>query len=159
MAASPITKNDKSASLSSMGSSDAGSSRGKKARLTSPGSGAPPTPPLPIRMPRALIIDDSVTVRKPLARAISTKGFTVDTATNGLEGLERMKQRGYDLVLCDFLMPIMDGMECCSNLRKWEAANRPALRQYVVGISANASIGESKVRGGGSVERRSDSAA
>jgi len=143
IAHSPIT------SLSSVASSDgtdSSSNRGKKARISSPGSSnMPPTAPAPTRRRRALIIDDSVTVRKPLARAISTKGFVVDTATNGLEGLERMKQRGYDLVLCDFLMPIMDGMECCSNLRTWEATNRPDLRQYVVGISANASIGESNL--------------
>jgi len=45
------------------------------------------------RTPSALVVDDSVTVRKPLARAISKLGFDVDVASNGLEGLLKMKMK------------------------------------------------------------------
>merc|ERR1712232_186130 len=83
----------------------------------------------------------SVTVRKPLAKAISkTKQFVVDTAVNGFEGLKMMKKLPYDLVLCDFLMPVMDGIDCMAQLRHWERNHRPDLRQLVVGMSANAGL-------------------
>lgn len=70
----------------------------------------------------ALVIDDSVTVRKPISKVLTKLGFYVDTAENGLKGLEAMKRNTYDLVFCDFLMPVMDGIDCVKQYRKWEVS-------------------------------------
>jgi CheY-like chemotaxis protein len=61
------------------------------------------------RRRRILIIDDSIVVRRNLARVVDDKGYDAVLATNGVEGLKEMQQSLYDLVFCDFAMPIMDG--------------------------------------------------
>ena len=87
----------------------------------------------------ALVIEDSLVVRKSIARALSKLGFEVTQASNGMEGLLALQRSLYDMVLCDFLMPVMDGLDCIQQYRQWERANRPYFSQYVVGISAHAS--------------------
>ena len=87
----------------------------------------------------ALVIDDSTVVRKVLARALSQLGYETCQAVNGMEGLKQMQSSKFDLVLCDFLMPVMDGMDCVREYRKWEGCHRPGYRQYIVGMSAHAS--------------------
>jgi CheY-like chemotaxis protein len=90
------------------------------------------------RKKRGLVIDDSLVVRKSLARALEKQGFEVQQAVNGLEGLNRLKETLFDLVLCDFLMPVMDGMDCVKQYRDWERERHASFRQYIVGISAHA---------------------
>ena len=63
------------------------------------------------RRRHALIVDDSLVIRKSLERALNKLGFEVSLAVDGMEGLEKLKETMYDIVLCDFLMPVMDGME------------------------------------------------
>lgn len=40
----------------------------------------------------------------------------VDSALNGLEGLNLVKNKNYDLIICDLNMPVMDGFECASQI-------------------------------------------
>merc|ERR1712176_1438290 len=49
-----------------------------------------------------------------------------------------MKGSMYDIVICDFLMPAMDGLDCIQQYRDWENAHRPWMKQWIVGISAHA---------------------
>ncbi len=90
------------------------------------------------RMSQALVIEDSLVVRKNLARVLTKLGFEVTQAVNGMEGLKELKSSLYDLVLCDFLMPVMDGLDCIQQYRQWESVNRPFFKQYIIGISAHA---------------------
>lgn len=92
----------------------------------------------PKRKKRALVIDDSLVVRKSLAMALKKMNFEVSQAVNGLEGLQLLQKRFFDLVLCDFLMPIMDGLDCVKQYREWERQERPEYRQVIIGISAHA---------------------
>jgi CheY-like chemotaxis protein len=80
--------------------------------------------------------------------ALKRFGFDVTVAADGLEGLNAMKQATYDLVLCDFLMPVMDGLDCTKQYREWEAGvsappptprwpRPPGYRQLIVGMSAH----------------------
>jgi len=98
---------------------------------------------VPKRVKRALVIEDSMVVRKGLARALGKLGYQVMQAVNGLEGLEAMKATMFDLVLCDFLMPVMDGLDCVKQYRAWETENRLFHRQPIVGISAHVSVADS----------------
>jgi len=90
------------------------------------------------RQRTALIIDDSAVVRKMLAHVLKKLGMVVSQAVNGLEGLNKLKGRPYDLVILDFLMPVMDGIDCVRQYREWESKNRPEPKLYIVGISAHA---------------------
>jgi CheY-like chemotaxis protein len=87
------------------------------------------------------VVDDSLVVRKFFAMALKRIGYEVTQAENGLEGLHRMMETMFDLVLCDFLMPVMDGFDCVKQFRTWEAENRTSFRQLIVGISAHADKG------------------
>ena len=106
------------------------------------------------RVRTSLVIDDSITVRKPLAKTIMSQGFQCDVAKNGLEGLEKMKIKKYDFVFLDFLMPVMDGIDCIKQLRLWESQKRPDFSQCIIGISANASLHEQELVEGEKVGRR-----
>ena len=88
---------------------------------------------------RALVIDDSVVIRKSLSKALSRLGFEVMQAVNGLEGLKQLQSQVFDVVMCDYLMPVMDGLDCVAQYREWEGTHRPWFKQYIVGISAHAS--------------------
>ena len=94
------------------------------------------------RTRRALVIDDSLVIRKSVSKALSRLGFRVTQAENGLEGLKEMQNCIFDVVLCDFLMPVMDGLDCVQQFREWEAVHRPWFRQYIMGISAHASTND-----------------
>jgi CheY-like chemotaxis protein len=91
------------------------------------------------RPKKSLIIDDSLVIRKSLGKAMSRMGYIIDYATNGLEGLKCLQETIYDVTFCDFLMPVMDGLDCVQQYREWEIAHRPWFKQYIIGISAHAS--------------------
>jgi CheY-like chemotaxis protein/signal transduction histidine kinase len=94
------------------------------------------------RMRRALVIDDSLVVRKSIAVALKKMGFDVTQARDGMEGFACLKETMYDITLCDFLMPVMDGMDCVQQYREWEAKNRSWFHQLIIGISAHASAND-----------------
>lgn len=59
-----------------------------------------------------LVVDDDYAIRKFLVMALETEGYKVDAASNGLEALTLIRQKGskkYDLILLDMQMPVMDG--------------------------------------------------
>lgn len=60
---------------------------------------------------RILVIDDEPGIRRGCQRALSSQGYQTDSAATGEEGLLKIGQEGYDLVLLDIMMPGMSGME------------------------------------------------
>ncbi len=62
-------------------------------------------------MPDILIIDDEKAIRKTLSEILSFEGYKVDEAADGEEGVKKIKEKTYDLVLCDIKMPKLDGIE------------------------------------------------
>ncbi|CAJ1966793.1 unnamed protein product [Cylindrotheca closterium] len=90
------------------------------------------------RQKRALVIEDSEMVRKMLVKALTKMGYDVIEAENGMAGLEELQNTLFDITLCDFLMPIMDGLDCIQQYRVWEKVDRPWFTQRIVGISAHA---------------------
>ncbi len=66
---------------------------------------------------RLLVIDDEANMRHMLTSLLKRVGYQVDAASDGLEGLEMIKERLYDFILCDIRMPRMDGMEFLKSAR------------------------------------------
>lgn len=62
-------------------------------------------------MKKILVIDDSETVRLQVRHALDGAGYEVVDAVDGVEGLERIAEGGFSLVLCDVNMPRMGGLE------------------------------------------------
>ncbi len=68
-------------------------------------------------MARVLVVDDSLSVRKMVERALETKGFEVVAASSGAEAIERLDSTMPDLVVCDVVMPEVDGYRICETVR------------------------------------------
>ena len=66
---------------------------------------------------RILVVDDEPAVRDSLERALRLDGYEVDLARDGHEGLARVREAAPDAVVLDVLMPVMDGLELCRELR------------------------------------------
>lgn len=60
---------------------------------------------------RILIVDDDASVRKFLKTILTTKGYEVETAPEGLEAIDKVQKDNFDLVLLDIRMPIIGGWE------------------------------------------------
>ena len=87
------------------------------------------------RVRSILVVDDTPSVRKLMQRYL--RGHRVHVAIDGAEGLEKMKDKKFDLVLMDMMMPVLDGAGCLRKFRKWEKYNRPVGdRQLVYCVSA-----------------------
>ncbi len=69
---------------------------------------------------RILIVDDAALVRTYYRSALEERGFEVEEALNGLEGLEKILLRAFDLVIVDINMPQMDGITFLRILRAKE---------------------------------------
>jgi len=64
-------------------------------------------------MPKVLVIDDSVSVRKVVERALAGRQIDVVTAASGAEAIDRLEDDEPDIVVCDVVMPDRDGYEIC----------------------------------------------
>ncbi|WP_460595603.1 sigma-54-dependent transcriptional regulator [Geomonas sp. Red276] len=58
---------------------------------------------------RILVVDDEENLRHMLQVMLKKQGYLVDTAANGADALERLRETAYDFTLCDIKMPVMDG--------------------------------------------------
>ncbi|MEJ5173381.1 MAG: response regulator [Hydrogenothermaceae bacterium] len=68
---------------------------------------------------KILTVDDMATMRKIIKSLLAQLGYTnVDEAENGKDGLYKLKQNKYDLVLLDWNMPEMDGITLLQEIRK-----------------------------------------
>jgi DNA-binding NtrC family response regulator len=77
---------------------------------------------------RILVVDDEPTVRESCQRIFAERGFDVETAASGKEGLDRARRGFYDCALVDLKMPDLDGMELVRTLR----TNRPGTAIVVI---------------------------
>ena len=71
-------------------------------------------------MPRILLIEDEASIRRVLVKILTeeSENYQVDEAADGLEGVEKIKDEDFDLVLCDIKMPKMDGVEVLEAIKK-----------------------------------------
>ncbi len=68
--------------------------------------------------PRVLVVDDSITVRRVTEKFLNSREYTVLTAKDGMEALERIAEFQPNVVLLDIEMPRMDGFELLGHLRR-----------------------------------------
>jgi len=66
---------------------------------------------------KILIVDDEPDILEILSYNLRKEGFSVETANNGEEGLKKATELVPDLIILDIMMPQMDGVEVCRNLR------------------------------------------
>ena len=80
--------------------------------------------PDPVKRLRVLLVDDALSIIKVVGRALLKKNYIVETAWNGFIALNMLidgyAEQLYDIVLMDFQMPVMDGIEAVSRYREFE---------------------------------------
>lgn len=67
---------------------------------------------------KILIIEDEEIILNLLQKKLAQEGYEVSTASNGYEGLEKIKKEKPDLILLDIIMPKMGGFEVLEEMRK-----------------------------------------
>ncbi|KAI9677289.1 MAG: hypothetical protein M1829_002631 [Trizodia sp. TS-e1964] len=99
---------------------------------------------------RVLLVEDNPVNQKVILKFLSKVGLAVDTAVDGVEGMEKVvsKEPGYYSVVlsyqvpawggiqCDLHMPRKDGYQTCREIRQWETANQHP-RMPIIALSAN----------------------
>jgi two-component system, chemotaxis family, chemotaxis protein CheY len=71
---------------------------------------------MPIK--KIMVVDDSGAIREAVGTELRTAGYEVSEAADGREALEMLNRERFDLVICDVLMPVMDGIAFVKEARK-----------------------------------------
>src|ERR1700688_3784339 len=96
---------------------------------------------------RILVVDDDPIALEMLQHALAREGHEVEAASNGLEALEILSKGTCRLVISDWTMPEMDGVELCRRIRSSDSAGyvyvilltaRHGSQDTVEGLSAGA---------------------
>jgi PAS domain S-box-containing protein len=92
-----------------------------------------------VRNLKVLIADDNAVNRKVALLMLGNLGYQADIACNGIEVLEALARKTYDVILMDVQMPEMDGLEATKQIcREWPKQNRPR----IIAMTANAMRGD-----------------
>jgi len=93
---------------------------------------------------RILLVEDDPSIREVTSIGLGAAGFAIETAADGIEGLERFRAEPFDLVLLDVMLPRLDGYEVCRQIRKTSTVPvmmltaRGDTMDVVVGLEAGA---------------------
>lgn len=68
--------------------------------------------------PRLLVVDDDTEITSTFKAILSSEGYEVATANDGVEALELVRRESFDLVLLDLLLPRMDGWTVLEHVRE-----------------------------------------
>jgi CheY-like chemotaxis protein len=82
---------------------------------------------------RILVIDDDLYIRELYEEILKNAGYNVETTIDGQEGIVKLKQESYDLVLLDMMMPKVDGLGVLNEL----AQNPPAVKNCPIILLSN----------------------
>src|SRR4051812_13606827 len=89
-----------------------------------------------MKIHRLLVLDDDPAILDMLQQSLSEEGYHVTTARHGVEGLRRMQNEQFDLILLDLMMPVMNGEQFLSTLRRLPDTPQPP----VIIISADRNV-------------------
>ena len=68
---------------------------------------------------KALVVDDEKLIVKGLKFSLEQEGYEVDCAYDGQEAVEKAKEKEYDIMLLDLMLPIYNGYEVCQQIREF----------------------------------------
>jgi two-component system alkaline phosphatase synthesis response regulator PhoP len=80
-----------------------------------------------VKKEKILLVDDEQDILDLISYNLEKEGYRVATATNGQEALDVVRSFAPDLILLDVMMPEMDGIETCVEIRKLEFMNAPLI--------------------------------
>lgn len=65
-----------------------------------------------------LIVDDEARIRDLIRKYAAFEGYNVEEASSGMEAIEKCRQKNYDLIIMDVMMPELDGFSACREIRR-----------------------------------------
>lgn len=82
---------------------------------------------------RILIIEDEKIITKTLQKLLKTKGYEAEVVNSGKDALGKIKEQDFNLIVCDIMMPEMDGIETITAIRKERTAQgKPPIPEVVI---------------------------
>jgi CheY-like chemotaxis protein len=100
-------------------------------------------------MPKILLVEDDPLISRMYLKVFTFEGFEIQLATNGQEGLDKLKEFHADMLLIDIMMPVMNGVEMLAQV-KLDAATRDIPVIMLTNLSdtrtAEATINQGAVR-------------
>lgn len=84
-----------------------------------------------------LLVEDNELNQKLMKISLTRYNYVVTVAVNGYEGVQCFKRQKFDLILMDIMMPVMDGYEATSEIRKHETENTSIGRTPIIAFTAN----------------------
>jgi len=87
----------------------------------------PDAPSAPTRAKRVLVVDDSESVRRMMELRLRKWGYTVEVAVSGEEGLVKARERSYDLIFLDVMLPGINGFSVSRVLKKDIGVSAPVV--------------------------------
>lgn len=103
----------------------------------------------PLSGRHALVVDDNRINRTLLERWLKDEGMRVSLAEDGADALAQVRQTPFDVVLMDVSMPVMDGIQATSAIRRLATTADPRTRRFatmpIIGVSARAMAGDQAI--------------
>ncbi|MGQ8335737.1 response regulator [Sunxiuqinia sp. A32] len=84
-----------------------------------------------------LLVEDNLLNQRIVTFSLKKYQHEVTIANNGLEGLNKFKEKKFDVVLMDIMMPVMDGLEATLKIREFEETSNIDDRTPIIAITAN----------------------
>ena len=88
-------------------------------------------------MRKILLTDDDQNVRRMLTRVLSTEGYFIKEATDGLDAIKKLEKENYSLILLDLKMPGLNGLETLKKIREFDY-NLPVIMMSAYGTVTEA---------------------
>jgi DNA-binding response OmpR family regulator len=96
--------------------------------------------PRPVEIPAplvsgvaVLVVEDEAALGAAVAEALQDSGFAVDRASDGIEALDKLRGRTYDLIICDLKMPRLDGSQLYQELE----LTRPEMARRIMFVTGD----------------------
>ena len=68
-------------------------------------------------LPKVLVVDDEQDILELIRHSLAKEGFEVHVAANGAQAIEQARKVKPEIIIMDVMMPVMDGMEACRQLK------------------------------------------
>jgi CheY-like chemotaxis protein len=84
-----------------------------------------------------LLVEDNILNQKVVSFNLKKYNYNVTAVTNGFDAIEEIRQKKYDLILMDLMLPGMNGYEITTAIRKYEQENGSEKQIPIIAITAN----------------------
>ena len=85
-----------------------------------------------------LIVDDEARIRDLIRKYAAFEGYNVEEASNGMAAIEKCRQKNYDLIIMDVMMPVMDGYQATRAIRQLDRPDAGSIP--ILAMTANAFV-------------------